>query len=106
MRPVEGQRVRRKSEGKPPPGGKLVAERDGWVLWETSKSSAPWLSLKLSAAGVIAERANYWFGWNTEEKRISNGYDHRLLKQRYPAVLEWVVEVVQDYGAPDPEGDK
>jgi len=74
----------------------LIHVKDGtnWNLYRMSTEYEPWINLKLVHAGPVEGSANYWLGWHTIDKRMSNTRDAARLAQYRPDLSKWVSDVM------------
>ena len=42
-----------------------------WVIYRRAQGTAPWVNLKIARLGAGKGAANYWAGWNGDEKRFA-----------------------------------
>lgn len=64
-----------------------------WDIWCQSQTElSDWIKIKVVAQNNALRKANYWMGYNFQEKRISNGIDARLMQTGRPGLLEVVVD--------------
>lgn len=89
---VSAMRVRAGTEPKDVDGLIIDGPRDhkaplnGWLLFRRAASKERWLSLKLVSAKPRPGAANYWLGWNLEERRLGRVRDGLRLLQHQPAL--------------------
>lgn len=73
---------------------RVIAKRDGWVLYENIESSkGDWLNIKLESTRQRKKR-NFWMGWGKKELRLARNKDVATLVERLPDIHDWVIEVL------------
>lgn len=77
--------------GKQPESGVLLAECDGWRLYERPTDGC-WRDLKLVVVGKSV-KGNFWLAHNGE--RFAANKDDKVLAEYYPAVRGWVESVLK-----------
>lgn len=74
-----------------------------WSLWlRTQQCDARYLSLKLCADGMAPSKANFWFGFDLQQNRMTQTRDSKLLEEHAPSLAQWCHESL-DVSLPDDE---
>lgn len=72
-------------------------DNDGlvWVIWtQPQRVSKDWMNYKVVADGRAKSKANYWFAFNSEQRRVAFSRDYGLLQQHKPLVHAFVASVL------------
>jgi hypothetical protein len=79
--------------GNDPDSGVVVAENEGWKIFEMQKKSQnQWLSLKAVSKVKRRNKANFWLAWNGD--RFAAGKDLAIMVQHWPELYEWAHSVM------------
>jgi hypothetical protein len=70
---------------------KVVASRDGFVLFERDDGTPPWRNFKLVRAE--GPKRNWWLGWNGQ--RLADGRDRLKLTEHHPEIEQWLMSVLR-----------
>jgi len=66
----------------------------GWAIYRRAASVAPWVSLKIARLGSGLGAANYWSGWNTDERRLTRARSTMRIPEAMRAAVEGIMREV------------
>lgn len=89
MKTIKHERIRKATI---PFDSVMIYEGDGFALFYISESR-PWFKLKMirtkrAPRGKNKSKANWWIGWNSEEKRFRRDSDAGHLAQHKPEIYK------------------
>lgn len=71
---------------------KLIGETNEWWLFDREKDQGNWKNLKLVLKDKKYKKRNFWFGWDTKQKRMTKTNDTKILKEHYTEFYDQMVE--------------
>lgn len=92
QRPEKFDQVRGKKMEAKNKQFKLIGETNEWWLFDREKDQGNWKNLKLVLKDKKHKKRNFWFGWDTKQKRMTKTNDTKILKNHYTEFYDQVLE--------------